>query len=90
MSDDLNVTWIGDVQRLVMTPDDILVVSVDVMLNVDNTEKVKSAIGKILKDYGHHEPKVIVIGKGMKLGVLAAEQRSACVARTQRRKGGER
>ena len=63
------IRYLGDVQRLVLMEGDIVVISVDEYLSLEMSRRIKSAAQEIVADH-----KVMVLGKGMKIGVLSQKE----------------
>lgn len=59
--------FVGDVQRLELKPDDVLVVSVDAAISSEQAERINDELVQIL---GSNRNRVIVLGKGMAVSVL--------------------
>ena len=67
------IRYLGDIQRLILGPDDVLVLSVDQILEDQVLVELRK---RLLSVVGEHV-KCIVLSKGMRLGVLHAEQERA-------------
>jgi len=59
------IRYLGDVQRLTLKPGDVLVLSVEGAISMECAERIKSYMTDVLPDH-----KVIVLGDGIKIGVL--------------------
>ena len=64
------ITYLGEVQRLHLGPDDALVVSVPHPLTMEQSERVREFVRKHLGE----RRKVLVLADGIKLGVLSADE----------------
>lgn len=60
------IRFLGDVQRLTLGPDDVLVISCDHPISVSVLEHIKTVVQDVLGT----ERKVLVIDSTLKLGVL--------------------
>jgi hypothetical protein len=61
------IRYLGDLQRLELRPGDILVLSVDAHISQEMAARLQADFREVT------DAKVIVVGKGMKLGVISAE-----------------
>lgn len=64
------VTYLGEVQRLRMQPGDTLVLSCDAHISDETGERIRDHMRAMIG--GDH--KVLVLGRGMKVGVLGQQQ----------------
>lgn len=74
MSDELGapsrVTYLGDVQRLRLKHNDVLVVTCDSHISCEMGERIKQQLVQVVGS----KRKILVLGSGMKLGVLEPEE----------------
>lgn len=66
--EDGNIRWLGDVQRLALKPDDIIVLTAE--------GHISSEVAKRIKEYAEQAlpgRKILVLSGGMKIGVLSPE-----------------
>ena len=64
------VRYLGDVQRLRLKHDDVIVVSTDQYLNQAQVEQIKRVVAQVLGS----QRKVLVLSCGMRIGVIAPEE----------------
>lgn len=70
MSEEPQVRFLGDVERLALEPRDILVIKVPEHISMETMERIKQAVA----DVAGQERKVLVLSGGMELGVLAPQE----------------
>lgn len=68
MSDEKEITYLGDVQRLCLKPGDIVVLSLDERLRDDDREHMRAVLEQ--KFPGNT---VLVLDGGIKLGIVGAD-----------------
>lgn len=68
MSRDREINYIGDVQRLQLAPDDILVLKVRGAVPTEMAERLRNVIREVL---GEPDRKVMVLDNSVEIGVLA-------------------
>jgi hypothetical protein len=66
VNDNQEIRYLGDVQKLTLGEGDIVVISVDDYLSQEAAEHIKRHVSGLLDGR-----KVLVLGKGMKIGVLS-------------------
>lgn len=66
MNDNQEIRYLGDVQKLVLSEGDIIVVSVDYHLSDETAERFKNHVSEMLGGR-----KVLVLDNGAKIGVLS-------------------
>lgn len=69
MSDEKEVTYLGDVQRLCLNADDIVVLSTDKVISQEQARQLRDQVGTVIP--GH---KVLVLDASMKIGVMGSEK----------------
>lgn len=69
MSEEPQVRFLGDVERLALKPDDVLVLRTSIPLTRETTERIRDHIASIVGQ----DRKVLILEHGMEVGVLAPE-----------------
>jgi hypothetical protein len=63
------IRFVGDMQRLEVKPGDVYVIQSDQPISSDTVERIRQSVRQVLGA----ETKVLVIGNGLKFGVVATE-----------------
>jgi len=62
--------WLEHMQRLSLKPGDMLVLTAPGPISADHAERIKNMLEKLMEGHFGQRHKVLVLGDGMKLGVL--------------------
>ena len=68
------IRFLGDLQRLELKPGEVLVLTVDSLLDARTAERMRHNVQRAVARPGFL-PDVLVLERGMKLGVLACSER---------------
>lgn len=69
MSEQANIRFLGDVERLVLKPDDIVVLKTNVRLSAEQAGHIQAHCKTVLGE----DRKILVISAGIEIGILAPE-----------------